>query len=67
MRVTRRSLVAENIQLQAQLASTTHQSRRSLNRHVEQLIARNEDLVKTVQAKDREIQSIRADHAKATP
>lgn len=57
MRVNCKALRAENLQLRAQLQAAQGVTRKSLNQHVQQLKARNEDLVK-------ELETARVENAK---
>lgn len=55
MRATRRSLMAENTQLKAQLASTKHETRKELTGKLNSALARNADLVRTIQHQESQI------------
>ena len=67
MRETRRSLKAVNGQLRDQIAVHNHVTRASLHAMLKQVTARNEDLVKTISAKDNEIASLRTRLAELDP
>lgn len=58
MHETRRRLMAAKIQLTGQLAVSNHETRKSLNEHVKQLKACNQDLVKTITSMSSEINTL---------
>lgn len=58
MRVTRRSLEAEVIQIRSQLAVHNHISRAELHRMLKQVTDRNTDLVNTIKRQETEIERL---------